>query len=96
MRGTLIFTITVASIISSVIGNATFIPAWLVVANVMILGVFGFLLAGAQRAINFLETDPEGHGNSTLTFANGIWVGVFGYFWLGWIFIFFTAMNLEA
>ncbi len=95
MRGALILAITVVCIIFSVIGNATFIPAWLVVVNVMILGVLGFLLAGAQRAINFLEADPEGHSNSTLSFANGIWAGVFGYLWLGWIIIFFTAINLK-
>lgn len=96
VRGTLIFAITVACIIFSLIGNATFIPAWLIVANLMVLGVIGFLLAGAQRAINFLETDPEGHGNSTLSFANGIWVGVFGYLWLGRIIILFTAINLKG
>ena len=94
VRGTLIFAITVTSIVFSFIGNATFIPGWLLAVNLMFLCVVGFLLAGAQRAINFLEADPEGHSNSTLSFANGVWAGVFSYLWLGWIVIFCTAMSI--
>jgi hypothetical protein len=40
-----------------------------------------FCLLSAQAAINYSENDSEGHTNSALTFANGVWIGLGLCFW---------------
>jgi hypothetical protein len=50
--------------------------------SLMILILQTCCLLRVQDAINYLENDADGLGNSTLTFANGLWVAL-GLCWWG-------------
>ena len=85
-RGILIFTVWVVSVFFAFMPIDEFWAPWVIVISLLLMGVLGFLLVGAQRAINFLEHDPSAQSNSTLTFANGVWVGAGGFIWGVWLF----------
>ena len=85
-RGILIFTVWVVSVFFAFMPIDEFWAPWVIVISLLLMGVLGFLLVGAQRAINFLEHDPAAQSNSTLTFANGVWVGAGGFIWGVWLF----------
>ncbi|MFP3515886.1 hypothetical protein SB766_06775 [Pseudomonas sp. SIMBA_077] len=70
-------------------------PASYYVISPLLMLVMGFLLVGAQRAVNFLEGDPAGERNSKLSVANGIWITLGSVVWACWVLVVYLAFTSQ-